>query len=29
MKEWIGGRFDAEKFSVHAVNKDLRRICVK
>jgi hypothetical protein len=28
MKEWIGGRFDAEKFSVHAVNKDLRRIYV-
>jgi hypothetical protein len=28
MKEWIGGRFDAEKFSVHAVNKELRRIDV-
>ena len=25
MKEWIGGKFDPEKFSVEAVNKELRR----
>ena len=26
MKEWIGGKFDPEKFSVDAVNKELRRV---
>jgi hypothetical protein len=26
MKEWIGGKFDAEKFSIEAVNKELRRV---
>jgi Plasmid pRiA4b ORF-3-like protein len=26
MKEWIGGKFDPEKFSVEAVNKELRRV---
>jgi hypothetical protein len=25
MKEWIGGRFDPEKFSVNQVNRELRR----
>jgi hypothetical protein len=25
MKEWIGGKFDPGKFSVEAVNKELRR----
>ena len=25
MKEWIGGKFDPEKFSVDAVNRELRR----
>jgi hypothetical protein len=25
MKEWIGGKFDPEKFSVVAVNRELRR----
>ena len=24
MKEWIGGKFDPEKFSVDKVNKELR-----
>ena len=26
MREWIGGKFDPEKFSVEAVNKELRRV---
>lgn len=26
MREWIGGRFDPEKFSVDKVNKELRRV---
>ena len=26
MKEWIGGEFDSEKFSVEAMNKELRRV---
>ena len=26
MKEWVGGRFDPEKFSVDAVNKELRQL---
>src|SRR5205823_3065933 len=25
MKEWVGGKFDPEKFSVEAVNKELRQ----
>jgi hypothetical protein len=25
MKEWIGGRFDPERFSVESVNRELRR----
>ena len=26
MKEWVGGKFDPEKFSVDAVNKELRQL---
>jgi hypothetical protein len=26
MWSWIGGKFDPEKFSVEAVNKELRRV---
>jgi hypothetical protein len=26
MKQWVGGRFDPEKFSVEAVNRELRAL---
>jgi len=26
MMEWIGGKFDPEKFSVETVNRELRRV---
>jgi len=26
MKEWVGDRFDPEKFSVETVNRELRRV---
>jgi hypothetical protein len=26
MKEWVGDKFDPEKFSVETVNRELRRV---
>jgi len=27
LKEWIGGKYDPEKFSVDKVNRELRKSC--